>query len=122
MTEHIKIYNPGTPAYDRLLTAAALMTERSPLGRKYYVGVTYFDFGQNWEWTTILCDGGNFGGYQALNPVDHEAIVCAETVEAIGKAVDAVFANKFCPDRIKEDRVEKINKANARGLCSMYNF
>ena len=60
--------------------------------------------------------------YQALNPVDHEAIVCAETVEAIGKAVDAVFANKFCPDRIKEDRVAKVNKANVRGLCSMYNF
>lgn len=97
----IKIYHHDTPEYERLLMAAALMNHNSPRGYHYTVGVTYFDFGLNWEWTTIICDGGNFGGYQALSPREHEKIVTAETIMDIKAAVIEVFSDKSCPDRIE---------------------
>ena len=117
----IKIYNPGTPEHDRLTKAAEIMTARSPRGYKYRVGVTYFDYGQGWEWTTILCDaaGDNLGGYQALNPREHEEILTGD-IEA---AVASVFADKYCPDRIKDEyqeRIDERNRAAVEGLVQVY--
>ena len=100
MANSIKIYEPGTPECDRLIMAAALMTAKSPKHYQYYVDVTYFDFGLNWEWTTIICKGDDFS-FQALNPAEHEAIVDAFAADTIIETVDAVFADKFCPDRIE---------------------
>ena len=112
----IKIYNPGTTEYDNLRRAAALMTAMSPKGYTYRVGVTYFDFGQNWEWTTILTDGGEWGGYQALCPRDHERIIMGD----IEGGVKAAMEDKHCPDHVDEARVDKINDANVAALFSMY--
>ena len=98
MTECIKIFNPGTPEHDRLTLAAALMNIYSPRGYRYYVGETYFDYGQGWRWTTVLCDDkSQWGGYQALNPREQEEIITGNDVKA---TIDKVFADKYCPDRI----------------------
>lgn len=97
----IKRYEPGSPEYQNLARAAALMTGKSPRGYHYTVGDCYFDFGQGWVWTTILSDGGEWGGYQALNPREQEMIVLASSVAEIEAVVDEVFADKYCPDRIK---------------------
>ena len=95
----IRAYEPGTNEHKRLEMAAAIMNIKSPRGYHYHVGDCYFDYGQDWMWTTILCDGsGGFGGYQALCPRDHEAIIMGNNIEA---AVDMVFNDKYCPDRIR---------------------
>lgn len=97
----IKQYEPGSHEYQNLSRAAALMTGKSPKGYHYKVGDCYFDFGQNWIWTTILSDGGDYGGYQALNPAEQEKIVLASSIAEIEAVVGEVFADKYCPDRIK---------------------
>ena len=94
----IKVYAEGAPEFARLQEAADIMTKRSPLGRTYYVGDCYFDYGQNWMWTTILCAGGEFwDSYQALNPLHQRMILMDDDISA---TVDAIFADKFCPDRL----------------------
>lgn len=95
----IKVFAPTTPEYKNLARAAALMTGKSPRGYHYRVGETWFDYGQDWRWTTVLSDGGSFEGYQALNPREHEKIVQAASIAELEAAVDEVFADKFCPDK-----------------------
>lgn len=114
MSKYIKVFNADSPEYARLQAAAELMTKRSPLGYHYHVGDTYFDFGQNWVWTTILCDGG----YQALYPRDQERIITGD----IDAAVTAVFADKYCPDHIDKARIERRNKADVAGLVEVYGL
>lgn len=99
MSTYIKTFNSDSNEYKALDKAAQIMTERSPRGYKYYVGDTYFDYGQNWCWTTILSDGGEWGSYQALCPRDQEAIITASSQEALEKAIDRVFNDKYCPDK-----------------------
>ena len=96
MSKYIRTYSNDSPEYARLKAAADIMTARSPKGYHYYVGDTYFDYGQEWVWTTILCDGGEWGGYQALCPANQERILTGD----IDAAVAAVFAGKYCPDRV----------------------
>ena len=76
---HIKVFRPHTPEYNKLSRAAAILNAATE-GRRYYVDDTYFDYGQDWKWTTILCerDGTKWGAYQALYPVDQERILNAE--------------------------------------------
>lgn len=119
MSKYIRTYSNESPEFARLQRAADIMTARSPKGYHYYVSDTYFDFGQDWIWTTILCDGGMFGGYQALTPAEQERIITGN----IEDAVDAVFAGKYCPDHIDEDRINARNKVNVAGLFAIYgNF
>ena len=101
MSSTIKQYLPGSPECQNLARAATLLTGKSPNGYHYKVGDCYFDFGQNWIWTTILSDGGDYGGYQALNPVQQEKIVMASSVAEIDAVVDEIFSDKNCYDRIK---------------------
>ena len=101
MSSTIKQYDLNSPEFKNLMRAAHLLTGKSPNGFHYSVGDCYFDFGQNWLWTTILSDGGDYGGYQALNPAEQERIVMAESIAEIEAVVDEVFAGKYCPDRIK---------------------
>ena len=103
MSSYIKIFAPDTPEYARLNEAAALMTEKSPNHWRYYVDETYFDFGQGWKWTTIICKSnseytGMYETYQALCPRDHERIILTEDSDALAAVVADVFADKYCPD------------------------
>lgn len=116
MSKYIRTYSNDSPEYARLKAAADIMTARSPKGYHYYVGDTYFDYGQEWVWTTILCDGGEWGGYQALCPANQERILTGD----INAAVAAVFAGKYCPDRIDERRINERNEAAIAGLIKMY--
>lgn len=94
--DYIKVFEAETPERERLEQAAKMMTAKSPRGYRYYVGETYFDFGQDWKWTTILRTGSEWGDVQALYPVDQLNIIERDDLEA---AVDEVFADKWCTDR-----------------------
>lgn len=97
MSKYIKTFSPESDEYKKLDVAAKLLTVKSPRRYNYRVGETYFDFGQNWVWTTVLCDGGDWGGYQALNPRNQEAVIEADNLEAV---VDAILGDKYCPDKV----------------------
>lgn len=97
----IKRFEPGSDEQKMLAVAAAVLTAKSPNGYRYYVGTTYFDYGQDWKWTTVLCEGDKWGGYQALNPREQEDILLAD-INDIPKICDEVLADKYCPDRVKE--------------------
>jgi len=96
MVGEIRIF---TEEYKKLEAVAAMLTAFSPNNRKYYVGETYFDYGQDWKWTTVLCEGGEWGAYQALYPAQQEAIIDAESAKELAEAVESIFADKFCPDK-----------------------
>lgn len=76
----IRIYNPTEEGYKRLEKVAEILTAGSPTGTVFTVGETYFDFGQNWKWTTILANSPKYGSYQALNPRNHEEIMTADNL------------------------------------------
>ena len=100
MVEYIKVFPVGSRERKRLEAAAALMEAKSPNGWRYVVRETYFDFGQNWMWTTVICENGSeWGGYQALNPREQEDILMG--VEGLEAVVDEVFKDKYCPDRLR---------------------
>lgn len=103
MSKAIRKFEPNSAERMNLELAAAMLTDMSPNRYRYYVGETYFDFGQNWMWTTVLCNnGGAFGSYQALSPAEQERIIFGD-VDDIHEAVKAVLADKYCPDRIKAE-------------------
>ena len=76
----IRIYNPSEEGYKKLEKVAEILTIASPTGTVYTVGETYFDFGQNWKWTTILAESPKYGSYQALNPRNHAEILNSENL------------------------------------------
>ena len=100
MSAYIKCFAHDSPERDKLNRIAQILTGLSPLGYHYSVGETYFDYGQGWKWTTVLSDGGNFGGYQALNPAEQEKIILADIAE-LPRIAQEILAGKFCPDRAR---------------------
>lgn len=71
----IKIFEQGTTERNNLEKAAEMLTAQNEYERKYYVGETYFDFGQDWKWTTVMYESQDWGAIQALCPRDQELIV-----------------------------------------------
>lgn len=82
MSAFIKTFKEGSYEHEQLRIAAEMLTNKSPENHVYYVGDTYFDFGQGWVWTTILCasDGG-FGDYQAITPAQQEEIILSHDLD-----------------------------------------
>ena len=68
------LYGYTTPEYKRLEAAAKLIecfTEKTVA-----VENTYFDYGQNWRWTTLICKASEHSmDYQMLCPRD-ETNIC----------------------------------------------
>ena len=99
MNNHIALFEQGSPEYNRLVAAANRMNTLSPRGLHYYVGDTYFDYGQGWMWTTILRVDDMFGSVQVLCPAEQRNIVNAAKISDIEAAVERYFAGKWCTDR-----------------------
>lgn len=117
MSKYIKIFAPDTAEYARLTEAARRMTERSPLGCRYCVADTYFDFGRGWAWTTIICENhSKYGHYQALYPAQHQEILTGD----LDTAIDNYFNGKYCLDRIDESRIDSRNRSDLAGLFTLY--
>ena len=89
----IKVFSPDSIEYNRLAAAAAMMTAFSGGGIFYDVGITYFDFGQDWKWTTILAQRDNGDSWQAINPAMQEKIIFTNTPEQLAAAVAEYFQN-----------------------------
>lgn len=110
---YIKTFKLGDPEFENLYKLADILTKKSPNKYIYYVGDTYFDLGQNWMWTTVLCRGG-WSSYQALNPREQEEAILANSDAELEKIADSVLSDKYCPDkkRISEDAIADKIRAN----------
>lgn len=84
--EIIRTYAPGTPERENLKKAAQIFTIIT--GKPHKVEDIYFDFGQNWMWSTITTES-NWGGVQILYPADYESIIYAPDGLALIDAVKA---------------------------------
>lgn len=71
----IRIYGPDEPQYFRLKLFCDELNQRNPAAN-FRVQTVYFDFGQNWRWTTILAKSRALNmDYQVLSPAQYEQIL-----------------------------------------------
>ena len=91
-SSNIKVFSPTSKEYQKLQLAASLMNAFYGDDNTFTVGETYFDYGQDWKWTTIFANHGTNKSFQALNPRDHGLIVNASNAEELGKVADSVLA------------------------------
>ena len=106
---YIKTYKLGDPEFENLYKLADILTKKSPNKYVYYVGDTYFDLGQNWMWTTVLCRG-DWSSYQALNPREQEEAILAKSEAELEKVADEVLGDRYCPDSYKTYTKDTLNK------------
>ena len=95
----IQTYGKTDTAYKSLEIAAAMLSLESETGVRYAVENTYFDYGQNWKWTTIVAHGKDGGRWQVLNPKEHGLITDGLSVAGIVAAVRMVQNGRYNPDR-----------------------
>lgn len=94
----IRTYEHYEKEYEWLLCAAAALECASPNGTKYNVEDVYFDFGQDWMWTTIVAYKKDGTSWQALCPRDHD-LICTRDIYCLAEAVDNTINSKYNPDR-----------------------
>jgi len=85
----------------RLQAVASVLTATSPHEAEYVVENVYFDYGQDWMWTTIC--RRNYRECQILSPRQWEQIITAETPAEIAEAVEAVRSDKYFGDKAEDD-------------------
>lgn len=84
---YIKTFAPDTKEYKRLEALARVLNNYTvptySCNEPITVGVTYFDYGQDWKWTTLL------RGYQVLTPKEQELLLTASTtLDGIKAVID----------------------------------
>ena len=98
MSAFISTFKPGSYEHEQLRIAAELLTQKSPTKTDYKVGETYFDYGQNWKWTTILALSPKLGVYQALTPREQEQVILSHDLNA---TTDEYFTDRLCLDKVE---------------------
>jgi hypothetical protein len=78
-------------AYNNMEVVCGLLNTLCKTETTYRVGVTYFDYGQDWKWTTII----NSRGVQVLCPRDWEQIVVADTVTELARITEVIRNDKY---------------------------
>ena len=69
--EMIKVYEPSSKEFKKLEFACEIFNEN---GFECFVDDTWFDYGQNWMYTAIICKG-DWNTYQFLNPNEYLEII-----------------------------------------------
>lgn len=92
----LRVIEEHETEYAKLKLVADMLTIYSPNKAKYIVGVTYFDFGQDWKWTTIIRK--NFHECQILSPREWELIVASETIDDLFNVVYEITNDKYNMD------------------------
>lgn len=92
------ILEPKSVEASNLKIAAIMLTKFDQFNRAYTVENTYFDFGQNWKWTTIIAylpktdKHTSFkDSYQALNPKEWDKVVSAKTADNLMSVISALL-------------------------------
>lgn len=69
----------------------------SPNGATYVVENVYFDYGQDWMWSTICRRG--YDDCQVLCPRDWEKVIMAQTVADLAAAAESIRNDKYFGDK-----------------------
>ncbi len=86
-----------TKEYAKLEAVAGMLTSFSPNNAVYEVEDVYFDYGQDWVWTTICRHG--YHDCQVLNPRQWETIIMASTIAEIIDAFELVRNGDWFGDK-----------------------
>lgn len=89
----IERHAEGTQFYKNLKLASAMMEYEDPES-EYVVEDTYFDYGQDWMWTTIIKrtpDNQWCSGVQILCPRDEDRILLADSPMEIAEIVNDIM-------------------------------
>ena len=86
----------GTQEYKNLVAVAKMLEAFSRNDAQYVVEDVYFDFGQDWMWTTICRRG--FEECQILTPRNWERIMTATTTGEFANIVDEIRMGKYFGD------------------------
>ena len=90
----------GSDEEKKLVAVAKILEAVSPNNYDYKVEVTYFDYGQDWVWTTIVCH--NYmkdRSWQVLNPKEWEHIITAETIADLCVIAEHITKDEYFIDR-----------------------
>lgn len=100
MNEYIKVFSRNSNEHKRLELAAQLMTMFSRHGYQYYVeDEVYFDYGQDWKWTTILVNT-NGATVQVCSPRDQASLILASSPAQLGAVIEDMWADKFSVEKV----------------------
>lgn len=98
-----KVLEERAVEHKRLEAVAKLLEATSVNEYWYDVKETYFDYGQNWIWTTIIAVNPNETGvlrsWQAITPKEWEEIINAESAVELALIVDNIKSGKFFRDK-----------------------
>ena len=86
-----RVLNKEEQAYKNLVAVCGMLNALCKTDTRYWVDITYLDYGQNWKWTTII----NNNGVQILCPRDWERIEIAETANELAKITEDIRAGKY---------------------------
>lgn len=108
----IRVFEKNSPEYKNLEKLGAKLHELSAHGTEYRVEETYFDFGQDWVWTTLIACKPyadqrtgelKYSTWQALNPREQEECVLFGDDDAVIEEVARrVYSSPYNPDTFEE--------------------
>lgn len=87
----LRILEKNEQAYKNMEAVCGILNALCKTDTVYTVGITYFDFGQNWKWTTII----NNHQTQILYPREWERIEVAETLQDLMQIVNDIRNGKY---------------------------
>lgn len=87
----------GSREYKNLEAVAKMLEAVSPNEAEYVVEDVYFDYGQNWMWTTICRRG--FRDCQILNPREWGEILLADDVQELAYITNCIRNGKYFGDK-----------------------
>jgi hypothetical protein len=98
-----KTIERNTQEYKMLEAVAKLLETFSAKGFKYTVEDVYFDFGQDWMWTTIIAHNpeefGVLHSWQAINPRQWEGIITSTNVNELTEMVNIIQNDNWFSDK-----------------------
>lgn len=91
-----RTFEDGTMEHRRLVAVAKMLEALSPNNARYEVEDTFYDFGQEWKWTTICRK--DYKCCQVLSPKEWEMIVSSTTIGDLSLATTEIRNGKYFGD------------------------
>lgn len=92
-----KILDPSSNAYTALEEVCRVLSMHYP-ECEFAIENIYFDYGQDWRWTNIVCYKPDGYSFQVLNPKEFEILVETYNVDYV---VELIESDKYWPLRAK---------------------
>ena len=98
-----KVVERDTKAYKNLRAVAAMLEATSPRGYRYEVRDVYFDYGQDWMWTTIICTDPSkeseiTRSWQVPCPRDWAKVLMADSLAELVECTEIIMGGEHFLD------------------------